>query len=97
MTEGILRISTIAATIALLFIVGAAPASAEWLVTTWRPAIDGIGNAEPPAIEGVAGIPDGVDFNPSPPRNRGMVTIDDTAPTPPATLHLRRHRIVIER
>ena len=92
-----MRISTLAGTIALFLTVGAAPASAEWLVTTWRPAIDAIGNAEPPAIEGVAGLPDGVDFNPSPPRYRGTVTIDDTAAAPRAALHLRRHRIVIER
>jgi hypothetical protein len=91
-----LRASAISGTIVTFLTFGAAPASADWLVIPWRPAIDAIGNAEPPAIEGVAGLPDGVDFNP--PRDHGRVVIDDSAPPPRVVLHLRRRKIwTIER
>ena len=44
---------------------GAAAANADYVVTPYRPAIDAIGEAEPPAMEGVAALPDGVEFVPS--------------------------------
>jgi hypothetical protein len=77
---------------------GAAGAQAQLVL--FRPALDGIGNAEPPASEGVAQSPDGVDFapdEPSPPAHRGKVIID-SATAAPANSHLaRRHRWEIAR
>jgi hypothetical protein len=81
-----------AGTAGLLLTIG--PASAEWRTTPFRPAIDDIGNAEPPALEGVAGVPNDVGFGPDngPPAPRGRVTIDSGTATP-ASVHFGRRKI----
>ena len=75
--------------------IGATSAQADWQSTVWRPAIDAIGNAEAPAAEGVAGLPDGVDFGPSQPATRGRVTVDDSTTTLPPIVHLRRRKTLV--
>ena len=76
---------------------GETGARATWRLSVWRPALDAVGNAQPPAMEGVAAIPDGVDLNPETPSRRGKVTVDDSTTIPP-TVQLRKRKImVIER
>jgi len=85
-------------TACFLLAVGAASACADWRITPYRPAIDAIGDAEPPAMEGVAALPDGVEFAPDLPHGRGRVVIDASAPPPSANGHFKRRRAwVIER
>jgi hypothetical protein len=74
-------------------------ATANSQMAPFRPAIDAIGNAEPPAAEGDAGIPDGVDFGPwgpGVPAGRGKVTVD-SAPVPVADSHAHRKMWLIDR
>ncbi len=90
-----MRNLALAGTVCLSMTLGAAAANADYVATAYRPAIDAIGEAEPPAIEGVAALPDGVEFGPSLPGGRGKVMIEDSATALPATLHLRHRRILI--
>lgn len=81
----------------LFLAIGAAGAQAQ--VTMLRPAIDGIGNAEAPVVEGVAAPPDGVDFAPaeSAAASRGRVTVDSGTPIPTTSRLGRRKMWVIPR
>jgi hypothetical protein len=90
-----LRKLALAGTVCLSMTLGAAGANADYVATPYRPAIDAIGEAEPPAIEGIAGLPDGVEFGPSLPSGRGKVVIEDSAAAPSTTLHLRHRRILV--
>jgi hypothetical protein len=82
--------------IACLFVAfAAARARADHVLFPYRPAIDAIGESEPPALEGVAALPDGAEFSPLPRSSRGHVVIEDTAATPTTQLHLRHRRILV--
>ena len=99
-----------AGTTGLFLVIGVATANSQ--MAPFRPAIDAIGNAEPPAAEGDAGIPDGVDFGyqgvpagrgvdlgpwgPGVPAGRGKVTVD-SAPVPVADSHAHRKMWLIDR
>jgi hypothetical protein len=85
-----MRSLLMAGTAGLFLTIGAASAYAD---SVFRPAIDAIGNAEPPAIESSPGIPDGVDFGyQGVPAGRGKVTVD-SATMPPANSHLAHRKI----
>jgi hypothetical protein len=73
----------------------ATAAQADWQSIVWRPAIDAIGNAEPPHLEGIVTIPDGFGFGPDVHTPRGKVTVDDSTTTLPPTVHLRRRKILV--
>jgi hypothetical protein len=90
-----LRNLILAGTASLSIILGVGAARADYLVYPYRPAIDAIGESEPPAIEGVAALPDGAEFSPSLPSSRGQVVIEDSATTPTTLLHLRHRRILV--
>ena len=84
-----------AGTTGLFLVIGVATANSQ--MAPFRPAIDAIGNAEPPAAEGDAGIPDGVDFGyQGVPAGRGKVTVD-SAPVPVADSHAHRKMWLIDR
>ena len=72
-----------------------ASAYSDWRITVWRPAIDAIGNADPPHLEGIATIPDGFDFGPESPTKRGRVIVDDSTTPLPPTVHLRRRKVLV--
>jgi hypothetical protein len=76
-------------------VLGAGAALADYIAYPYRPAIDAIGESEPPAIEGVAALPDGAVFSPSLPSSRGQVVIEDSATAPTTLLHLRHRRILV--
>jgi hypothetical protein len=78
----------------VFLVIGATSAQADWQGIVWRPAIDAIGNAEAPAAEGVARLPDGVDFGPDLPARRGRVTVDNSPTTLPPTVHLRSRKVL---
>ena len=93
--EHILR-KVIMASIAFFSLtISSASAYADGPNIVWRPAIDAIGNAEEPATEGVAGLPDGVDFGPTLPSGHGKVTVDDSTTTLPPTVHSRRRKTLV--
>ena len=69
-------------TAGLFLMIGAASAESQTMV--YRPAIDAIGNALPPAMESTPGIPDDIGFGPgeSAPAGRGRVTVESGTPPP---------------
>ena len=79
----------------LSIVLGAVAARADYVVYPYRPAIDAIGESEPPAMEGVAALPDGAEFSPTLPSSRGRVVIEDSATAPTTLLHLRHRRILV--
>jgi hypothetical protein len=90
-----MRTLLLAAATGLFLTIGAASAEAQ--TVPFRMAIDGIGNAEPPAVEAGSGSPGsdfGLDFAPA---GRGRVIVD-SAPVPIADRHLGRRKMwLIER
>jgi hypothetical protein len=80
------------ATIGLALTIGAAGAAAQTAML--RPAIDAVGNSQPPAIEGVAAAPDGADFEGwyGERRPRGRVVIESEA-APSVDIHLGHRRV----
>jgi len=70
-----LRIFVLAGTVCLSATLAAASARADYVLFPYRPAIDAIGESQPPALEGVAALPDGAEFAPRPRSSRGQVII----------------------
>ena len=90
-----MRIFAVAGTVCFSATLAAASARADYVLFPYRPAIDAIGESEPPALEGVAALPDGAEFSSSRPSSRGQVLIEDTPIAPTTRLHLRHRRILV--
>jgi hypothetical protein len=91
--EDIMRNLAMAGATGLFLMIRAASADSQ--TPPFRPAIDGIGNAEPPAAEAASGAPEGVEFGADDRgvrHGRGRVTID-SATARPAGSHWGRRKI----